>query len=226
MELNENIDVTVEDESEVESTEEVTKDVVDEPEETPEEEPTKEVTEDAPIEPYDIASVEEIEELVNENFPDETDEKEDASDTEESEAGETKEPEPTGSSVEEEPIVTPEDESGEDSLKEEVNPIQAAANAGVQVGSVVRLILMLISWINQVAVTFGTYSIPEIPESVTYIIATIITIAVSLYSYWKNNSWTKGAKAGDKVMQIVNSTGIDTDEALVALGTALSSLKK
>uniref|UniRef100_UPI0032203EDA hypothetical protein n=1 Tax=Turicimonas muris TaxID=1796652 RepID=UPI0032203EDA len=38
--------------------------------------------------------------------------------------------------------------------------VTAAKEGKIQVGAVIRLIALIIAWLNQLAVTFGTYTIP------------------------------------------------------------------
>ena len=103
-------------------------------------------------------------------------------------------------------------------LKEELQTSIADAKQGkLQVGAVVRLIVMAIAWINQVAATFGAYDVPKISDSTVYVIATVITIVVTLYGYWKNNSWTLNAKTADAVLGVLRESGITTDELVDAV---------
>ncbi len=109
-------------------------------------------------------------------------------------------------------------------LKEMIQTASADAKAGkLQVGAVVRLIALVIVWVNQLAATFGTYSVPNISPQAIYLISTVITIVVSLYGYWKNNSWTNGAKVADIVLDVIKDSGISTDEVVGAIGTLVDS---
>ena len=111
-------------------------------------------------------------------------------------------------------------------VKDNLNAAVAAVNDGkLQVGAVVRLIFLVIAWFNQVAVTFGTYSVPNLSPSVIYIIATVITIVATLYSYWKNNSWTSNAKTADVILNLMKTTGITTDEICDAVGSIIDDTR-
>lgn len=90
-------------------------------------------------------------------------------------------------------------------------------------GAVIRLIALIIAWLNQLAVTFGTYTIPTLGESTVYLIATGITIAITLYSYWKNNSWTANAKTADAVFDLLKNAGISMDDVCNAIGSVVDS---
>jgi SPP1 family holin len=112
-------------------------------------------------------------------------------------------------------------------LKQELETAVSDAKDGkIQVGAVVRLIVLVIAWINQVAVTIGGYSIPDVADSVVYLIATTITIAVTLYAYWKNNSWSLNAKTADAIYDVLSSSGITVDEVANAVGDIVDSQKK
>lgn len=104
--------------------------------------------------------------------------------------------------------------------------ISDAQNGKLQVGAVVRLIVLAIAWLNQIAVTFGVFSVPNLDPSVIYIIATIITIVATLYSYWQNNSWTPNAKVADAVFDVLQNSGVSADELAEAIGSLIDSKKE
>lgn len=104
-------------------------------------------------------------------------------------------------------------------LKTELETAVSDAKDGkVQVGAVVRLIVLVIAWLNQLAVTFGGYSIPAVSESAVYLIATAITIIATLYVYWMNNSWSLNAKTADAILKLLENSGITVDEVVNAIG--------
>lgn len=101
--------------------------------------------------------------------------------------------------------------------------VSDAKQGKAQVGAVVRLLVLVIAWLNQIAVTFGGYTVPHVSEEAIYLIATAITLAVSVYAYWKNNSWTPNAKAADAVMTVLNNTGVSIDELAAAVGALMDN---
>ena len=103
----------------------------------------------------------------------------------------------------------------QDIINQFQNALSASKQGNLKVGTVVRLIVLVIAWINQIGVMFGLYTIPAANENVTYLIATIVTVVVSLVSYWKNNSWTTSANTADDIMAMLKNTGV-TREQLVA----------
>lgn len=71
----------------------------------------------------------------------------------------------------------------------------------VNAGTVVRLIMVLISCILYVVKVCGI-EIPLIDESVVSSIVIVVFGLISfLQAYWKNNSWTKAAQEADAIMQ-------------------------
>lgn len=92
----------------------------------------------------------------------------------------------------------------------------------INVNSVARLVLMVIALINNVIVMFGGYTIPQLPEDVTYIVASGLSIVMTLIVYWKNNSWTGPAKLGDSVIKAIKSSEVSLDD-LINMLDALTS---
>ncbi|MDT4255071.1 phage holin [Staphylococcus haemolyticus] len=62
------------------------------------------------------------------------------------------------------------------------------------VGSIVRTIVFILAWVNQFLATKHISPIPV--DEVT--ISSIITGAVSLWTWWKNNNFSHAAQKGQK----------------------------
>ena len=75
------------------------------------------------------------------------------------------------------------------------------------VGSIVRTIVFILAWVNQFLATKNISPIPV--DEVT--ISSIITGAVSLWTWWKNNNFSHAAQKGPHKLHEVkagtNSTG-------------------
>ena len=75
------------------------------------------------------------------------------------------------------------------------------------VGSIVRTIVFILAWVNQFLATKNISPIPV--DEVT--ISSIITGAVSLWTWWKNNNFSHAAQKGQQKLHEVkagpNSTG-------------------
>lgn len=68
-------------------------------------------------------------------------------------------------------------------------------------GTIARTIVLAIAIVNQILVATGHSILPIEEAQVTEIISTLFTIITALISWWKNNSFTKAAIAGDAVMR-------------------------
>lgn len=62
----------------------------------------------------------------------------------------------------------------------------------------VRLVVMIVSIINHILVVMGKSPIPIDDKQVQQFVALGINIAVTLWVWWKNNSFTKSAIEADK----------------------------
>lgn len=62
----------------------------------------------------------------------------------------------------------------------------------------VRLVVMILSIINHILVVMGKSPIPIDDQQVQQFVALGIDICVTLWVWWKNNSFTKCAIEGDK----------------------------
>ena len=67
----------------------------------------------------------------------------------------------------------------------------------ISAGTIARTVVLLLALVNQVLSMLGIRSIPIADEDVNTLIPTGWTIAASLAAWWKNNSFTQAALAGD-----------------------------
>ena len=80
---------------------------------------------------------------------------------------------------------------------------------------VYRLILMIVAAINQFLVTFDLYQVSSINnDTLLKILSLILTVVAGAIGYWKNNSWTKEAKAADKVLESLKNQDITVTDVL------------
>jgi SPP1 family holin len=70
----------------------------------------------------------------------------------------------------------------------------------IKTGTIVRTICLVLALINQLLSNAGHAVLPISDEQVETLVTTIITIAVAVWSWWKNNSFTKPAIAADEYM--------------------------
>lgn len=72
--------------------------------------------------------------------------------------------------------------------------------SGVSVGTWVRLILMMISLVNMALVALGKAPVSVQYEEVYALVSIVLSVAVGIASYWKNNSFTKAAQEADEYL--------------------------
>ena len=101
-----------------------------------------------------------------------------------------------------------------DALK---STVADAKDGKVKLGVIVRLVLLVIAWVNQIAVIYECYNLPNISEDVVYLIATTITVTITVIVYWKNNSWTINAKTADAILDLLRDSGISSDDIIDAI---------
>ena len=76
------------------------------------------------------------------------------------------------------------------------------ANIGnVKVGTWVRGILLIISFVNMALSTAGKAPIPADYNELYTIVSVIFSVLVGISAYWKNNSFTEAAIEADNVMR-------------------------
>lgn len=70
----------------------------------------------------------------------------------------------------------------------------------VSKGTVIRTAVLLLAIINNLLALFDKSPLPIEDETLEDVIAFLFTTGASLTAWWKNNSFTKEAIAGDKLM--------------------------
>lgn len=69
----------------------------------------------------------------------------------------------------------------------------------IKTSTIVRTAILVLALINQALSIAGKAILPISDEQLEQIITLIVTIAVSLWNWWKNNSFTQAAIEGDIV---------------------------
>lgn len=69
-----------------------------------------------------------------------------------------------------------------------------------KIGTITRTILLALALINQVLETTGHSVIPVSDEMISQLITLAFTIFTSVWSWWKNNSFTYSAIIADKYL--------------------------
>lgn len=80
-------------------------------------------------------------------------------------------------------------------------------------GTIVRVVALILALVNQALVAVGMNPIPVESAELEMIISTIATILIAIYAAWKNNSFTAGAQAADRVKDAIKD-GVLTPEEL------------
>lgn len=68
-------------------------------------------------------------------------------------------------------------------------------------GTVIRIIIFVLAWVNQLLVSKGMQPLPVLDET---ILAAVITFFVSLWTLWKNNYITPKGKAQKQALERQN----------------------
>lgn len=71
--------------------------------------------------------------------------------------------------------------------------------------TIIRTIVLIVALINQGLTIAGKNPLPFEDAEITEILSYIFTICASLWSWWKNNSFTKNAIEADKVLDALKS---------------------
>ena len=71
----------------------------------------------------------------------------------------------------------------------------------ITVGTLARTIILALALINQILSATGHPVLPIEDAEVETLVSTAWTVIAALIAWWKNNSFTAAAKAGDEVMK-------------------------
>lgn len=71
----------------------------------------------------------------------------------------------------------------------------------IESATIVRTIVLLLALVNQCLVMAGKPVIPIEDATVEVVVTGLFTIGAAVWGWWKNNSFTKAAIEGDKVMK-------------------------
>ena len=71
----------------------------------------------------------------------------------------------------------------------------------ITAGTLARTIILALALINQVLSATGHPVLPIEDAEVETLVSTAWTVIAALIAWWKNNSFTAAAKAGDEVMK-------------------------
>lgn len=75
-------------------------------------------------------------------------------------------------------------------------------NTNVSIGTIARLICLILALVNQVLVMTGHSVLPIENQTIELVVTNVWTIAAAVWGYWKNNSWTPEAIDADETMHL------------------------
>ena len=75
-------------------------------------------------------------------------------------------------------------------------------NTDVKIDSIVRTIVLLLTLLNQVLTSYGHGFFSFSDEELNTTVTVILTCMVSIWTWWKNNSFTKQAIVADDLKKI------------------------
>lgn len=78
-------------------------------------------------------------------------------------------------------------------------------NTNVSAGTIARTICLGLALTNQILSATGHPVLPIEDTQVETLVTTGFTVATALWSYWKNNSWTKAAIKADNNLKVFKS---------------------
>ena len=74
-------------------------------------------------------------------------------------------------------------------------------NYKIKTDTIIRTVVLIVALINQALTVAGKSLLPITDEQIAELITLVITIGASLWSWWKNNSFTKPAIQADEVLK-------------------------
>ena len=71
----------------------------------------------------------------------------------------------------------------------------------IEKGTIIRTVILAMALINQALTISGKNPLPFSDAEVENVVAVLITIGTSLWSWWKNNSFTQEAIEADEALK-------------------------
>lgn len=77
--------------------------------------------------------------------------------------------------------------------------------------TIIRTVLLMLALLNQVLTMFGKNPLPFSDEALYEGLSTVVTVCTALWSWWKNNSFTKAARSADAYLAEIRACETDND---------------
>ena len=71
----------------------------------------------------------------------------------------------------------------------------------IKTDTIIRTIVLILALVNQVLAIYGKEVIPVTEDEVYQLVTLIVTIASTLWAWWKNNSFTQEALQADAYLE-------------------------
>lgn len=75
----------------------------------------------------------------------------------------------------------------------------------IKADTIIRTIILAIALLNQILTVSGANPLPFSEDELYTILSTVATAVISVWAWWKNNSFTKAAIEADEVMKNLKS---------------------
>jgi len=77
----------------------------------------------------------------------------------------------------------------------------------IEPATIARTVILVLALVNQFLTMQGKNPLPFAEDNVYELVTTIITIAASIWAWWKNNSFTQAAMEADGYMKGLKEGG-------------------
>ena len=78
-------------------------------------------------------------------------------------------------------------------------------NYKISAGTIARTIILMLSLVNMILNVCGIQPLPIEDEMINDIVSTVWTVGASIVTWWKNQSFTQAALAGDVTMKAMKA---------------------
>lgn len=78
--------------------------------------------------------------------------------------------------------------------------------------TLIRTLVLVLALVNQILCSMGMSPLPIAEEELEALLSTLFTTIAAVWAWWKNNSISESAKAGDAVKSAIQSGNLTADE--------------
>lgn len=77
--------------------------------------------------------------------------------------------------------------------------------------TIIRTILLIVTIVNQILTSLGKNPIPFSDEEIYGALTAVATVVMTIWAWWKNNSFTQAAIEADAVMKNLKTPKVDEE---------------